>query len=186
MFHINREEEKTILVVRKHWFILLSETLGVAILFALPFGLIAWLNMGAPGVPPLASFSIDLTSPGILFVASIWSLFMWAQLFKVWTNWYLDFWIVTDKRIVSIDQIRFFVRQMTVFRMERIQDVMVEIRGLISTFLNFGTLHVQTAGEDQNFYIRNVPNPQRIKDAIMSEHDAAIEMTDRTMPAQGL
>ncbi|OGG47443.1 hypothetical protein A3D66_02480 [Candidatus Kaiserbacteria bacterium RIFCSPHIGHO2_02_FULL_50_9] len=178
MLHWNAEGETTVRIVRKHWFILLQETAGFVVLFFAPFILYGLLTGSAPfgatlGLPTMQPVTFAPAEAALLTAA--WTLFIWAKLFGAWTNYYLDVWIITNRRIVSIDQIRFFSRTMSIFRMDRIQDVTVDVHGFIPTLLNFGDLQVQTAGVEQKFIIRGVPRPQHIKDIIMREHDTAVE-----------
>ncbi len=173
MLHINAPDEHTILLVRKHWFILFAESIGMIVLYAAPFLVLKVIAMGiVPGLRP-EQFALPPAIAEIL--TALWSLFVWTRLFNVWTNYYLDLWLITDKRIVAVDQIRFFNRQMSIFRMERIQDVVVSARGIVPTLLDFGDLHVETAGQGERFIIKGIPHPQKVKDIIMRELDTSIE-----------
>ena len=89
----------------------------------------------------------------------------------VWTDYYLDVWMVTDKRVIDIEQKGFFHRQTSVFRIERIQDVTVETHGIVATLLNFGDIHVQTAGEGQEFIMRGIANPKYVRRVILRQQD---------------
>jgi len=160
--------EKVLRTVRKHWFIIAAEAAGVFTLFAAPFALYALLSRSGAATLP------ELSGAAALFFASLWSLLAWSKLFGVWTDYYLDLWVVTDRRIISVDQLGFFRRTLSVFRLDRIQDVTVDVHGVIPTLLNFGDLHVQTAGMERKFIIRGIPNPQRVKDLIMRAHDEAL------------
>ena len=62
-----------------------------------------------------------------------------------------------------------FYRDISTCRLNRIQDVTVEVRGLIPSLLDFGTITVQTAGEEDNFIIHGMPHPYEIKRAILEE-----------------
>ena len=102
----------------------------------------------------------------------------------VWTDYYLDVWMVTDKRIIDIEQKSFFHRQTSVFRIERIQDITIETRGIIATLLNFGDIHVQTAGESQEFIMRGIANPKYMRRIILRQQDRATdEETDMAQNA---
>ena len=186
MLHLNAKDEQTTLMVRKHWFILLSRTLAFGLLFYLPFLLYDAISHQTAITVALNLTPITLSPELLSFLGTAWALFVWIKLFGFWTDYSLDLWIVTDKRVIAIDQIRFFNRRMAIFRMERIQDVAVHVHGPIETILNFGDLHVETAGADENFIMHNLPNPARVKDAIMHEHDKAIEHSNRTQAAAGL
>ena len=115
------------------------------------------------------------TLPIIIFAISIWTLIAWIKLFTIWTDYYLDVWFITNKRIIDIEQKGFFRREISTFRMERIQDITIEIKGILQTFLDFGDIHVQTAGESQEFIIRGIGHPKQIKEIIMYQSDIALE-----------
>ena len=59
--------------------------------------------------------------------------------------------------------------------MERIQDVSINIKGIIATFLDFGDIHAQTAGESQKFIIKGIRRPKQIKEIIMKLSDKVIK-----------
>jgi len=53
----------------------------------------------------------------------------------------------------------------------RVQDVSIETKGMLSTFLKFADIHIQTAGTNRDFYFRQVPHADQAKDAILQECD---------------
>jgi hypothetical protein len=77
-------------------------------------------------------------------------------------------WIVTNERIVNIEQLGLFSRDVSELELENVQDMTVEVLGIIPTFLNYGNLYVQTAAEKERFVFRHVPNPYAIKDLVMN------------------
>lgn len=176
--------EGTVITVRRHWFVLLRDVLYVFVIYILP--LLAYiflvnlpeLTAGTPAEVTIPRFSL---SPGILFfLISLWTFLMWVRLFSVWTDYYLDTWIVTTKRIIDIDQEGYFKRSVGSFPIVRIQDVTFTYNGLLSSVLDFGTLHVQTAGSNTNeFQIEDVPNPKGLRDAINKELDRVLESQER-------
>ncbi len=84
-------------------------------------------------------------------------------------------WVITNKRLIDVEQFGFFHREVSTLRMEQIQDITVETRGIVATLLNFGNIHVQSAAESREFTIRGIPNPKKIKELIFKQHDRAIE-----------
>jgi hypothetical protein len=57
-------------------------------------------------------------------------------------------------------------------RFDKIQDVTVDIHGLIPTFLNFGTVQVETAAEnDGDFIMRAVRDPDNVRRVIFDRHN---------------
>lgn len=161
---------------RKHWFILFAELLGYIILYVLPFGIYYVLSYY---LLPTAGSHIDISlSPALAtFLTASWSLIIWMRLISVWTDYYLDIWIVTSKRILDLEQKGLFHRKSSVFRIERIQDVTVETKGAIATLLNFGDIHVQTAGEAHEFVMRGITNPKRVRKIILQQLDLVAEST---------
>jgi uncharacterized membrane protein YdbT with pleckstrin-like domain len=111
----------------------------------------------------------------LFFGLSIWWLLLWTRFASEWTNHYLDIWVVTNKRVIDIEQRSFFSRQVSNFRVERVQDITTDVHGFFHTMLNFGDVHVQTASENLEFIIRDAPNPSAIKQLLLRETDRAIE-----------
>lgn len=171
MIHLE-EGEHIDIKARKHWFMLFRDSAGIIIIYLLPF--LAWeLIRSDIG---LLTISLPSTvSPTLLtFLGSAWTLFNWAWFFTAWTSHYLDIWIITDRRIVDIDQKSLFHREISTLRMERVQDVTFEINGIVATVFGFGDVHVQTAGETKGFIIKGVAQPERIKNLIVKHIDKTI------------
>jgi uncharacterized membrane protein YdbT with pleckstrin-like domain len=102
-----------------------------------------------------------------VFGYSLWLLVLWVIFFIEWTDYYLDFWIITNRRIIDVEQNGFFHREITSFRFEQIQDITVETRGLIETFFKFGTLQIQTAGHSRDIIIRDAHYPEDARSLIL-------------------
>lgn len=100
----------------------------------------------------------------------------------IWTDQYLDVWVITDRRIVAIDQKRLFVRNIGSFRLERLQDMNIEIPGFLATMFDYGNIEAQTAsGSEEEFSARYLPKPREIKAVILEAADLRMrEMTSRT------
>lgn len=152
-------DEHALFEVRKHWIILAREAIFVAIAVFAPIILMALLN----SLP--VKFATD---PGnitsfLLFAYSLWLLIIWTVAFVFWTNYYLDIWMVTNKRLVYIEQHGLFRREISTMQLSRIQDVTSEQYGIIQTYFNFGNLQVQTAADEREFSINSVKNPGELR-----------------------
>ena len=94
----------------------------------------------------------------------------------MWTNYYLDVWTITNKRLIAIDQHGLFHRETASFRLERLQDMNVEINGIIATFLDYGILEAQTAGgDDDKFRATGLPHPRELKSLILEASDVLLD-----------
>lgn len=102
-----------------------------------------------------------------LFVMSVWSLFVWVLVFYSFTMYTLDVWIVTNHRIIDSTQHGFFNRTVSELHISRIQDISVNTDGTLQTVLNFGDLHIQTAGTEERFKFLQIPDPVGVKDRLM-------------------
>ena len=163
-------DEHVILEVRKHWFVFAMHAVGLVCGGFLPFALFAALKMFAPWI-------IGISLPGnvsalFVFFYSLWLLFLWITFFVEWTKYFLDVWYVTEKRIIDVQQNRLFDREIVNIRFDKIEDITVEVEGPLATFLNFGTIRVQTAGEvNSDFTLTMVKDPNRVREIIFDQHN---------------
>jgi len=136
-----REGEEMILFLRRHWFIFFMRLLfifvSIAVLVA-AYYVFAFLN---------ANFQQSVYYNLFLLAESLGTLFVWNTFFILWLDYYLDVWIVTNERIINIEQHGFFSRKVSELKLTKIQDVTSEIIGVIPSLLNYGNIYVQTAGE---------------------------------------
>lgn len=159
------KDEKLILEVRKHSFIFFVHS-ALSILFAV-LPLLGLSIFHAVHTTPLTAEVFWLEAFGY----SLWLLVVWVVFFVYWTDYYLDVWYVTDRKIYDVLQDGLFHRQVSILHLENIQDITVSTHGIIATLLGFGDLHVQTAGETStDFTIISAKDPNMVKDVISDLH----------------
>jgi uncharacterized membrane protein YdbT with pleckstrin-like domain len=172
MIELHANEEIR-LVIRKHWFVLVEKLAFLFLMLFLP--LLLFLAVRFVIGYAEENISGDITrmfNGGFLFFLSLlWFFFIWIWGFVIWTDYYLDIWVVTNKRVFDIEQRGFFQREVSIFRMDRVQDITTNVRGIIQTFFNYGEIHVQTAGSDREFIMRGAPAPTSLKEVISSLQD---------------
>ncbi|MFH1171063.1 MAG: PH domain-containing protein, partial [bacterium] len=56
--------------------------------------------------------------------------------------------------------------------LDKVQDVTVEVHGVIPTMLHYGDIMIQTAGESPRFHFDDIPHPHAIAEKIMELHRA--------------
>lgn len=157
------KEDKEVLIIRKHWYALFTSVFPLA-LFAL-FMIVVVVLFGDIVLPQ------EHVGIGKLFLISSVLLVVWSIAFIEWTNWHLDVWVVTERRIYDVQQLSLFSRDIAELRLERLQDIRIEVRGFIATFLNFGHIHVQSAGESREFSIHQVRYPYKAREVISKRVD---------------
>ena len=167
------DDEKVITVIRKHWWVIFLHVFSITVIIWFPlFGFFVITRVDLP----LMAIDIPAVLSGyqvhLFFLYTVWIFINWIILFNLWTDYYLDLWVVTTKRVIAIDQRGLFSRFVGSFRLDRLQDINIEINGIIPTFLNFGTIEAQTAGDsNQEFRTHNMPDPRGLKALIVKAAD---------------
>jgi hypothetical protein len=163
-------EESVILEVRKHWVVFAEHAIGLVFSALVPFFVFSLLKIFFPGLENFSFFGNDYAI--FTFFYCIWLLILWLSFFVSWTKYYLDVWFVTEKRIIAVDQRMIFNREVSNIRFDKVQDVSVDVRGFIATFLDFGNVKVQTASDDhREFYMTVVRHPQEVRRIIFNQQN---------------
>lgn len=175
--------EHPVYELRRHPFIFLKIILIFALLAGLPVLLFFAINAAFPGLLTSATWF-----PFLLFAASVYYLSIWLFFLTEFTDYYLDVWIVTNDRVVNTEQHGLFGRTVAELDLYKIQDVTSDVRGMLATFLNYGNVHVQTAGQKERFVFEEVPNPHEIRKRIIDliETDRKYHVKDAIIEKPGL
>jgi len=155
--------------------LLVRSVVAVALTLVGLGGFLAWRVAQEPisvgFLIPYVSEALALPHPlleiGLKLLVSIYYLGIWIFFFSQFTDYYLDINIVTNDRILDINQKGLFGRVVAELDLTRVQDVHSEIKGIIPTMLNYGTVEIQTAGGEQNFIFEQVPNPHAVRQRII-------------------
>lgn len=155
------KDEHMILEVRKHWYVMSTYGIIAFCLFLMPLLVYSIFE----------ALSITVVMYGntlgfFFFAYSAILLVTWMMLFYWWTDYFLDVWVVTNKKIIAIDQDGFFGRKITTLHLAKVQDVTSEVEGIIATTMDFGDITVETASHDGSFMIRGVGEPNKVREKI--------------------
>ena len=170
------EGENLILEGIKHWMIAFTNIVGFFLSAIIPLVIFILAKKWEFTRDAMISGGADLAS-AVYFICFLWALFMWIFLFISLAKYYLDVWYVTNKRLVDIDQRMLFHRDEAVLRLENIQDVATGAKGIIQTLLGFGNIRAQTAGERREFIMRDIADPERIREVIILEQGKVKDKT---------
>lgn len=166
------EGEKVIVGIRKHWFVFFIEAIGLFIAALVPFALLPFAERFFPEA--VAAVGVTQFENAIVFFAAAWLILLTMVFFVIFTNYYLDMLIVTNQRLIDIDQIALFSRDVATMPLHNLEDVKVEELGIFATLFKFGNLHIQTAAETKEVVIRGIRHPERAKDWVMNAYQQAI------------
>lgn len=154
--------EKLIFFLRRHPITVLPLVIVTLILLVAPFVGWEFLQLFRPDI-----VANDQIMAPIVLIGSAFFLFAWLFLFQHFMDYYLDSWIVTTKRILSIEQRGLFHRTMSELRLYRVQDVTAAIEGFWPTMFNYGEVEIQTAGERRRFLFEQVGSPNHVSKVIL-------------------
>lgn len=174
--------EEVIKIIRRHWFVIVSELIGVALMAIVPIFLLTVL-LNLPSSFNVFNLPFEQYPAHITFFIASWLLFCTLSGFVVWTMYCLDVWVITNRRLITVDQSGFFHRDVATFRLERLQDVQYSINGIIQTFFDYGTVSAQTAGESEaKFSSPNMPSPEGIQSLIQHAVDERLQEVGQDFP----
>ncbi len=154
--------EKMEFSLRRHPIVFLGPTCAFLVMAALPFGARAVFLQGGP-----MTFSNALQEIVLKLAVATYYLSIWVFFFSQFTDYYLDIDIVTSDRVIDIAQKGLFGRSIAELDLTRVQDVHSEIKGIVPTLLDYGTVTVQTAATEENFVFEQVPHPHKIRQRII-------------------
>lgn len=170
--------EKVIKVLNRHKLILFFRFFMFCALAIIPLGF--FLIMMSRGYLNILN---DLVyGPVIILSTSGYYLFIWLLFFFLFSDYYLDVCIITNERIIGIMQKGFFSRTISEKMMSCVQDVTSEIKGVIPTLFNYGSIFIQTAGEVERFTLFEVPEAEAVRELvikIVEEHQSKIEENNK-------
>ena len=150
-FRGRRSNETVIMVARFHAWLLMPVVYAWIILFIV-LGL-ALKYFGASGVTSIAIAAVAL-------IGGRYSFYHWF----IWNN---GTYIVTNQRVIRIEQLSLFNREISEAELDRIQEISTEIKGPIHTLFNFGTVKIQTASSTGKVDLVDVTNPYDIQQEIV-------------------
>jgi len=139
------EWEIPLLVIRKHWIILVQ--LGVLVL------ILAGIFISIIFVGKLSNIPLLITWLTALWICMIGIQYIFVQ----WLNNELDILIVTNKRIIEYDQIKFLNRKISQASIDQVQEVRASTSGIMWNILRYGNMIIKTAGDASDFHLDSIP-----------------------------
>lgn len=135
-------------VIRRHWIAFLPHLLYIIILiiFIISFYVFSW------GYIPLNI--VHLIIIPILMISIL-------GIFISWMNSELDMYVITNKRIIWIDQVAFLDRGISECSLKDVQEVNSKTKWILWNIFNYWSLTIQTASSTSEFHMSIVPDPQQ-------------------------
>lgn len=135
--------EKVDTVIRRHWIVFVM--VGLYALWWIIFTIIIFALFG-------------FTAESMLWMSIFWmyySMFLYIS----WLNHELDLMVITNNRVVVVEQRSFLDRDIGECTLDKIQEAWVRTKWLFANLLDYGTLTLKTAGSTTNFDMTFCPKP---------------------------
>lgn len=157
--------------VHKHWYAIFPRIVAFFVLALAPSAVIGLLVHFLP-----VNFGVFASPSVTTLFYSLWLMFLLLSFFISWTDYYFDVWLVTNKRIIAIEQTGILHVKTSDLRFDRIQDISIEQNGFMQTMMKFGDITIKTAvAGDNAFVMKNASNPEKARQFIFSHHTAEEE-----------
>ena len=162
--------EHVIIIVRRHPFGLVVQYLAVIFGLALSFGLIFFL------LPDLVNQATRDRTQMILSISAVAISALSALLLLVGTALYRqNRWIITDDNVTQVLRNGIFGTHISALSMANIENITSEKLGLFAHIFGFGTLEIETAGEQPNkFNFVYCPNPDKYAKILLDARERFI------------
>ncbi len=154
--------EKIEFLLRRHGLVLLAQSLLYSILLFVPLLLLWFINEQFADL-----WQNTLVQPVLVLLGSIYMLFIVLFWFTAFIDYWLDVWIVTNERIISVEQQGIFSRKFAEQKLYRLQDVSSEVEGFFPTILHYGTVIVQSAATEQTAILEQIPKADVVAREVM-------------------
>lgn len=166
------KEEEFLLLRRRHWVSFFLEILPFLIGFFLIFFIFLFILFTFSSWPPsllklfpsLASISFKFF---LLFLLSLIVAFFLFGFFLSFLRYYFTCWIVTTKRVICFEFLSLLNIKSSSIPLDKIQDLVVTLKGAPQIIFNFGDLQIETAGEFGKFVMREISEPEIVKKVIL-------------------
>ena len=120
-------------------------------------------------LPKIVSYDIAASITHVLpLITLLWLLLLWMLVATVWMRYYLSLWILTEKNLVFVNQINFFVREVDMWNMITVTNATASHEGPLETSLDYGSIWVKTPEAKGGEYVlmSSIPEPDSVSESI--------------------
>lgn len=111
------------------------------------------------------------TKAVLLVVAAFTALVFSFVLFVVTTAYKQTVLVITNRSVVQIIQTGLLFHKVARLSMADVEDVSSEQKGILPKLFGYGSLTIETAGEEINFVFKYCVNPIHITEIILNARD---------------
>ena len=171
-------EELIIQPLRRHWIVYfdIATILAAALAYTIfMMAMQSWLRI----IPSPVHW---------LILVSSW-LYLLQVVYIRWMNNQLDVTVVTNKRILDLEQTGFLSRKISECTLSRVQEVNAQKGGILGNLLHFGDISIHTSADKSDFNIRWIHHPltnaRRIHSMVDTYRHVGKDLSSRAEPNLG-
>ena len=162
------DDEQIIMVLRQHWIVLVPKLLITLSLIII--------------TPVLVQSAASFQHAGLLLLILAYLLcylIISGYVLQSLAIWFFNVYIITDERMIDVAFDSILSSDISVTKTDKIQDHSIKTNGFWPTVLNYGTIFIQTAGEQNEFAFQNIPQATKVNrligELILEEEREAME-----------
>lgn len=140
---------------RKHWIVLIPHLIGFLCIFVFSVLFLLFIPQDA-----LSSIMSPFAYRIIAGIALIGITYYFHRFFLRFFAYYLQIMIITNFRVIQLDQTLFFNRNRDSIDLPEIQDIVIKQGGIFKTILNYGELIITLSSAHSSKMLTCVPNPE--------------------------
>lgn len=137
-----RDWEKVIRVLKVHW-------LAYVIIWLQVFTMVI--------ISIILFFVLGFWSANLLIISISWMVFL-NIIYIEWLNYELDMYVITNTRIIGIEQISFLNRNVSECNLAQVQEVNSQTKWLFANIFNYWRVSIQTAWSVAKLSMNMCPN----------------------------
>lgn len=156
IFEDLEEDEKLLLLLRRHFNTNLHWVFVSLLLFLVPLFFIPFRNS-------LSVFSfLNLPIRFIVISLAFYYLLVFTYLFVNFITWYFNVSLITSKRVIDVNFSDLVYKNVSATKLSLLQDASYIQVGVLRSLFDYGDVLLQTAGTLDNFSFPAVPKPEKV------------------------
>lgn len=170
--NIQSSDEEVLMVIHKHWASFLHDIFYISLPALVAFVLLFLIS----DLPPIGVDSGMRVIAALLFPLSVLAVIIMGTL--LWTKYYLDMVVVTDRRLFFISQVGLKGREVLGWNIADVRRANARQRNFLETFFDFGTLEILTADELIPARFDGIPDPESVCAVILKQDDRLAQLNE--------
>jgi uncharacterized membrane protein YdbT with pleckstrin-like domain len=107
------------------------------------------------------------------------------MLYMAWYSWNNTMLLVTNERLVFLEQKGLFQRELVECDLDSIQQVSHHVHGILHTVMGYGNISIYTGGSQQPILIQHMPDPYGLQQGILAAKSGSpVDAADGDVPLE--